>query len=1059
MLLKEVLKLDKTNSSIKKIDFFIGLQTKYSYEHLKALAYKAEILHHLGKDNDALKLLYEVVPDFNSILLDGIIVVCDGIIDLCIELKRYDQVLKYIKIKESYLPISKSVLHIKDTIKYYLALKQYDDALNALEKFLREDISKDEVIEAKIELSKLYMELKEYDKYLGVIKDVESYFQSNLMLDELADIGLNKIIVQFEKGNYPKVVSDGNYYLKEEFIHKNHILVCATLMIKSYIYLADYKRASIVESDYYDMASEDYLNESLEFFYASLELYKKTNTIVSIKDYEAKIEKYEAIKKEHRKENKKSKKAKEEIVIPDVEIENKDFSNTDIDDDVKPQLNLMPDEPLIKSEINQKLNIEYKKINNIVISENYLKLEHVFDAINNTDITLEFREIFRQASIAIDKEYGIKEIYLLYFDRKYKGLYYKKERCYDKELTYEDLENTLNYQAYNYEQEMFLNKDYTDILKSIVTHEEYVDIPYGFAMPLFEDVNPIGSIAFFSDEEFINKEMAYESLKLIVKMINTRLLITLAQNELEYNNKKLFFINNNFDQGLKEEIEGYIHLNEKASSILETVSDIRVTDFYSKIDNTDLISYKALKNEIYSQMCMNSKIEYSYKCETKIKKIKETFYPMINNGEVSILSIIEDITEEANDKKDLINLAYQNPISKLDTPVKLTVDLNSLYKEKILSLAIVDIIDFDLYRTLYGYNFTNQLIYTVGKSFKDYYSNQFTINIYHLEVDRYAILFKDINDKRVVDSSLRKAFSYVHDELFKLNSRVDLLFNSGVYRLPKNNTIDDASKIIYYAYDALDDAKEIKTSINHICHFDSELHKAKFREKSLITHISEAIDHNKIGLTYKQIVNLENNNVFGYMIIPNLDNYDIDYNYMDFVIKRRGLIVNLEKYTISNAIKEQKMLYDVSKSYLLSFIKISKETILDNLYNFLKAQMQFYKIASNYICFYVDDASSSVVKKLRENGFKIASNNIYDVYNNYCDLFFLDSNKVMLDYIKEVKELCDNHKVICIIDNIDSKDDVIIVRENKIDLIYGQYFKKVTRMKAIIEKIKPQLYN
>ena len=94
----------------------------------------------------------------------------------------------------------------------------------------------------------------------------------------------------------------------------------------------------------------------------------------------------------------------------------------------------MPDEPLIKSEINQKLNIEYKKINNIVISENYLKLEHVFDAINNTDITLEFREIFRQASIAIDKEYGIKEIYLLYFDRKYKCLYYKKERCYDKEL-------------------------------------------------------------------------------------------------------------------------------------------------------------------------------------------------------------------------------------------------------------------------------------------------------------------------------------------------------------------------------------------------------------------------------------------------------------------------------------------------------------------------------------------------------------------------------------------------------------------------------------------------
>lgn len=1054
MLLKEVLKLDKTNSSIKKIDFFIGLQTKYSYEHLKALAYKSEILHHLGKDNDALKLLYEIVPNFNSMILDGIIVICDAIIDLCIELKRYDQVLKYIKIKESYLPISRSVLHIKDTIKYYLSLKQYDDALKALEKYLREDISKDEAIEAKIELSKLYFELHDYEKYLSVIKDVESFYQSNLMLNELADIGLNKIIIQYEKGNYPKVVSDGNYYLKEEFLSDTHKLKCATLMIKSYISLADYKRASIVESDYYDLINEEYLNESLDFSYAALDLYKKTNTIVSIKDYQAKIEKLEGEKKELRKEIKKTKKVKEEIIIPEVEIENKTFDE-EIDSDVKPILNLMPSEPIIKEEINQKLNIEYKKINNIVVSENYQKLERVFDAINNIDITIEFREIFRQACIAIDKEYQIKEIYLLYFDRKYKGLYYKKDRCYDKELSFDDLENTLNYSSLNFEQEMFIDKDYTDSLKNIVTHEEYDIIPYGFAMPIFEDIKPIGSIAFLSDEEFISKDMAYESLKLISKMINTRLLITLAQNELEYNNKKLFFINNNFDQGLKEEIEGYIHLNEKASEILESIPDIRTEDFYSKIDSNDLMKYKSLKNDIYNQMIMNSKIEYSYRCDNVIKKIKETFYPMINNGEVSILSIVEDITEEANDKLDLINLAYQNPISKLDTPLKLTVDLNNLYKTKILSLAIVDIIDFDLYRTLYGYNFTNQLIYTVGQSFKEHFSDRFTISVYHLEVDRYAILFKDINDKRVIDSSLRKAFSYVHDELFKLNSRVDLLFNSGVYRLPKNNTIDDASKIIYYAYDALDDAKGIETNINHICHFDSELHKVKFREKSLITHISEAIDHSNIGLTYKQVVNLKDNNVFGYMIIPNLDNYDIDYKYMDFVIKRRGLIINLEKYMISNTIKEQKMLYDASKCYFLTFVKISNETILDNLYNFLKAQMQFYKIAPNYICFYVDDASSPVIKKLKELGFKIASSNIYDVYNNYCDIFFLDSNKVMLDYIKEVKELCDNHKIICIIDNIDSKDDVLIARENNIDLIYGEYFKKVTRMKAIIEKIKP----
>lgn len=1057
MLLKEVLQLDKNNSSIKKIDFFIGLQTKYSYEHLKALSYKAEILHYLGKDNEALKLLYEIVPHFNSILLDGIIVICDGIIDLCLDLKRYDQVLKYIKIKESYLPISKSVLHIKDLIKYYLALKQYDDALNSLEKYLSEDISKDEQTEAKIELSKIYFDIFEYDKYLSIIKDVESFYQSNLMLDELADIGLNKIIIQYEKRNYPKAVSDGNNYLKEEFLKNKHKLKCATIMINSYLALNDYKRASIVESNYYELISLDELDYSIDFCLAALELYKKTNTIVSINEYQLKLEKFNSYKKDLKKENKKNKKNKEEIIIPEVEIENKDLNI--LEDDIKPTINFNFDEPVIKKEINQELNIEYKKINNIIVSENYQKLENVFDAINTINISLEFREIFRQICIAIEDEYDIKEIYLLYFDRKYKGLYYKKERCYDKELNFNDLENTINFQSMNYEQEVFIDKNCLDNLINIVNQKPYEEIPYGFSMPILEDVKAIGSIAYFSDEEFINKDMAYESLKLITKMINTRLLITLAQNELEYNNKKLFFINNNFNQGLKEEIEGYIHLNEQASLILESVPDIRTIDFYSRIDSYDLINYKALKNEIYNNMKLNLKIEYSYKCDSSIKKIKETFYPMVNNGEVSILSIIEDITIESNDKLDLINLAYQNPISKLDTPVKLTIDLDSLYKDKILSLAIIDIIDFDLYRTLYGYNFTNQLIYTVGKKFKEHFSDRFTISFYHLEIDRYAVLFKDINDKRVIDSSLRKAFSYVHDELFKLNSRVDLLFNSGVYRLSKNNTIDDSSKIIYYAYDALDDSKELNTLTNHICHFDSELHKNKFKEKSLVTHISEAIDHSKIGISYKQVVNLKENNVFGYMAYPSLDNYEIDYKYMDFVVKRRGIVVNLEKYTISNVIKEQKMLYDVSKNYFLTFIKISKETILDNLYNFIKAQLGFYKIPTNYICLYVFDASNTTIKKLRELGFKIASDNIYDVYNNYTDIFFLDSNKVMIEYINEVKKLCDDHKIICIIDNIDSKDDVLIARENNIDLIFGLYFKKQTRMKAIIEKVKSQLYN
>ena len=121
MLLSEVLQLDKVQSSIKKIDLFLVSQEKLSNDYMKAYAYKAIILHAIGKNNEALKLLFTMVPLFKEIDSNGIIAICDGIIDICLDLKRFDQVTKYIEVKKNYLPISKNMLYVKDNIKYYLA--------------------------------------------------------------------------------------------------------------------------------------------------------------------------------------------------------------------------------------------------------------------------------------------------------------------------------------------------------------------------------------------------------------------------------------------------------------------------------------------------------------------------------------------------------------------------------------------------------------------------------------------------------------------------------------------------------------------------------------------------------------------------------------------------------------------------------------------------------------------------------------------------------------------------------------------------------------------------
>ena len=170
--------------------------------------------------------------------------------------------------------------------------------------------------------------------------------------------------------------------------------------------------------------------------------------------------------------------------------------------------------------------------------------------------------------------------------------------------------------------------------------------------------------------------------------------------------------------------------------------------------------------------------------------------------------------------------------------------------------------------------------------------------IYHLERDQFVVLFLDINDKRIVDSKLRAAFEFITNKLFELNFRVKLKFNIGVYRLQKHISIDDPAKILYYALDALDALKDLRLAVTSISHYDSEVNKKRFNKNQLITHISESIDHSKLGLTYKQIINLDKNEVFGYMVLLNLDNYEVDSTYLDFVVERRGLRVDLEKYLI-----------------------------------------------------------------------------------------------------------------------------------------------------------------
>ena len=66
MTLNEVLELDKKQTSIQKINLFLSNQEKNSDDYVKALSFKAIILASLNKTDEALKLLYEYLPNITG---------------------------------------------------------------------------------------------------------------------------------------------------------------------------------------------------------------------------------------------------------------------------------------------------------------------------------------------------------------------------------------------------------------------------------------------------------------------------------------------------------------------------------------------------------------------------------------------------------------------------------------------------------------------------------------------------------------------------------------------------------------------------------------------------------------------------------------------------------------------------------------------------------------------------------------------------------------------------------------------------------------------------------
>lgn len=1019
MTLDEVLALEFEQKSIRKIDMFLSTQPQTSYEYIKALSFKCLILHSLEKDKDALKYLLvqtQFIPNLDN---KSIVVLCDALIDIFIDIKNVEQAIKYIEIKKDHLPTIDSEKYIYDMIRYNRMCGNDKELKRCIVEYLGEDIPDDKRIEVLEILLNIEYDEHDYDAFDMTYKKLEGYYLNNFLFDKLSDIKLKRSANMYNQHEYERLEQYINTFISDDTSVIDLKIMGAKYLLEIYLLKGENRRAMILESEYHEKYVLASLEVQLSFVESALKVSEAINNRFNIDEFEAKQEELEQLIYEQKRALKKAHKKVLKLEIEEEEGEK-----------------IINEKLVIKHEPRKEKFIETPSMDEepsiIEISENYKSIENVL-ATFTTRENVKFREIFRNYGIEIEKRFLPCEI-VIAMKNSPDGYHYKKERVYEKTFTDAYLDGTALNELLQNSRKLFL----IDLANSIFDKNPITNLTYDFnefkaliGFEILRNDEKIAAITYvFKDNKFEDK-LIYETLKVLTSMLAIQLNKSLDYIDADRFTRAKNYLYENQSNGIKIEIDNQIDLNDKAIEITGAKhKKILSKDYLSLIDSKDAKIYRDTYREIYNRRCDEASIYYHINDKYIFEEIHVERSPI-----TKIYSVISDKSDEEKLNKSLMDKINYEPSTHLKTKELLFTDISKIISSKKFALAMISVKNYKIFRDIYGYEFSSDLTKLIGRCINKFETED--ISSYHLEDDQYVILFKSINDLRSVKSKVSKYLHELKESLEGFNYRLKLELKAGIFRYTKAMRILDIKKILSFASEGLIDAYE---SDDDICVYDQNSYAERFKESQILLHVSEAIDDRSIQVNYKQVVNFNNNEIPYYIARLNMAKFDIDEKYFDSVISKREITETMDKYLIKECFHEIKTFHDDTKMYYKLIIPIHRQTLVDRMFIlYLDRYLKFFKIPSEILMFdIIDDTESSITqvkKQLLDRNIKLASRGFDFVIRNDFNTYICDVKKYNITVIDAIKKATSELRIEFIISGVTNKEEMKSIAELGIDKI------------------------
>ena len=1044
MDIRQILALEANTTSIKKIDEFLSGINPSHRDYPRALSHLAYLTFLLGDTSSSFQLLFNYL---NVCIDKEKPTIYNTLIKIYYIQKDYDNVYNMILAKKDYLPNYNKVAYYEDLIIYYEETNNNSELIRTILTYLGDDITDEKRLNALIKLCDLYLANEEYDHFNEKNKLVESLALS-LNEEVIYQNALyNEAYVLVKECSYPKALNMIDEML-ETHLSKELKGKLLTLKLEILIALNDYRKASIFEAEYEMDVEASTLDARIQFAKECIKLYEILNNRFNKTTYE---EKLAALLEEESKQTtdvkkvKTKKQPKHTIELnflknqtPQTYSNNKPF---EYNSSKYYSSNVMHQQP------EKVLHMDHATM--IESGSKLSEISEVFMKLNN-EVFSQFRDYLRNYFMVLNKITTFTEAYFLTKTNDYYGYHYKKERLYEKKSNNVNPNDTPLLDAIDIMDEVIVSDTVQTTYLNIITNKLYKD-EENKSLIIFPVAN--GAVLFsHNNQDILTDKLNYETLKLAIAYLELKW--NNEQNELYLlkKNHDYAFMMENIVVGYKRQIDNYVYLSQKACEMFNLPEAISIDRFYLVINSNDLINYRKTISDLLNKKTDKATIRYRSQVNGKTLYFEEVF--MVDSDD-TILSVINDITQKVVEEEDSLKLAHTDPISGTYNKSKLVYDMASLVEMNKFSLLILNVIGFKNYSEIYGYEFTEQLIFAIGKYLKEYDNDN---GIYHFDGDKYIVSVIGLNDKRTMINYSKKLTNYLSEKLKKLNYRLNIEFEVGILRYPTDTIETNPHKLIDYLLSALTSAHH--NNLSNISCYSKEDFKEQFFQTQLITHISESIDSNHLALYYRQVVDAGQNICDHYYVSLNLSNFSVDDEVIYEVLKRRNMTKMVERYMIHKALFELEEMYKEVKLYFNISLKVSRETLIDETFkDYLLEQLKFFNIPKNAvtICYNdeVDDKVYETLKSLVLNQILISSSNVevlkqFPLYYYYYKLP-KEVKNIENEFISMMKNHCEKRNIKIVLDNVNNKNLIAHFAQMGISLYSGKIYNALLSSKDIIK--------